>query len=643
MGNPLIRFLGHFLASRAILLLVVVAFLALTLISVAGMSASVFVAKTVQGSGSAINDAGSLRRLTHRVSALVLADTLNGEIGAAEVDDAVERLETALVNPALVQVLAREHASVADALYRGVVSQWQGQIKPRLLTLVEGRARGTVVAADYVAALGAVDEFVDQIDALVAVLENDAEARIAQLSTILAVALLATGGVVVAALVVIRRRVLVPLAELSDAAGRVARRDFTGHQSHSGRDELGRVGESFNAMASELSSAYLELERRVEQKTLDLRRSNRSLELLYHVIERLYHAPNSAESYAETLRDIERTLGFKGTFACVKTKHGGPATILFPSVGECLKTGQVAHEACLECPGRNSPWTYTKVDDQDVLVVPLRDTEHVYGMLRLAMAPGQRLETWEATLIEALSRHMGVALGISRQTQRERLLALQEERSVIARELHDSLAQSLAYMKIQVSLLTPVLTDPSRGDEAMAVLADLRQGINEAYRQLRELLSSFRLQIEGDFDRLLSATIDEFAARSGVPIELQMSLGACSLSPNQEIHTLHIIREALSNATRHAESGHIWVNLSCGDGGEVRVVVDDDGIGMAEDLIAEPQHYGLGIMGERARSLNGSLQLEARSGGGVRVLVRFVPGNEQDNKVPQHLIPLPHD
>lgn len=640
MANPLNARLGNFIARRAILLLLGAAFLALTLISVAGMSASVLVAETVQGSGSAINVAGSLRRLTHRVSALVVVETLDGEIGRREIDDAILEFERTLLHPALTQVLARDYANVQDAIYRGVVGTWTDQLKPHLLGLVDGGAQETSRASDYVLMLAEVDDFVDQLNTLVAVLEHDAETRIKQLSTILAAALFAIAAVVVGALYVIRRRVLIPLADLSDAAGRVARRDFTARSRHTGRDELGRVAESFNAMAAELSSAYLDLERKVETKTTDLRRSNRSLELLYHVIARLYHAPTSVESYAETLRDIERTLGFKGSFACVQSKHGGAATVLFSTIGECAKPGQDANQACLDCPGRNAPWSYARVGEQDLLIVPLRDADHVYGMLRLAMAPGQRLETWEATLIEALSRHMGVALGISRQTQRERLLALQEERSVIARELHDSLAQSLSYMKIQVSLLAPVLADPSRRDDAMAVLADLRGGINAAYRQLRELLSSFRLQIEGDFNRLLRATTEEFAGRSGIPIDLQISLGRCSLSPNQEIHTLHIIREALSNATRHAASSRIWVTLSYDESGGVQVIIDDDGQGMADGLVAEPHHYGLGIMAERARSLHGSLRILARPGGGTRVLVCFVPGNEQDDNLRESLITL---
>lgn len=632
--------LSDFLASRAILLLLGAMFLAITLIGVVGMSASVVVAETVQGSGSAINIAGSLRRLTHRVSALVVAEALEGSIGQREIDAAIEQFESSLVHPALTEVISRQSGSVPEAIYRGVAAHWHERLQPRLRALVEQRPQAGVIASDYDAALAEVDAFVDQLDALVAVLEHEAETRIRQLSTILALALFATGAVVLTSFLLIWRRVFLPLADLRDAAGRIARRDFSTRSAYTGRDELGQLGEAFNAMASELSSAYQDLERRVERKTADLRRSNRSLELLYHVISRLYHAPASPESYAETLNDIERALGLKGSFACVQSKHGGSATVLFSDMRDCAGPGGNRDAVCLDCPGRSEPWRYRSIGKQDELMVPLRDSEHVYGMLRLALEPGQRLEPWQTTLIEALSRHIGVALGITRQTERERLLALQEERSVIARELHDSLAQSLSYMKIQVSLLAPMLAEPGRDDEAAAILADLREGINSAYRQLRELLSSFRLQIEGDFNRLLQATADEFAGRSGIPIDLYVNLGGCNLGPNQEIHVLHIVREALSNATRHAGASRISVTLSHGERGEVSVFIDDDGKGIGHAPESALHHYGLTIMSERTRSLGGHLQIGTRPGGGTRVEVVFVPRTETEVQAIESVITL---
>jgi two-component system, NarL family, nitrate/nitrite sensor histidine kinase NarX len=629
MKRSLLQAFRGFVASRAILLSLVAAFFAVTLISVIGMSTSVVVAETVQGSGSAINVAGSLRRLTHRVSALVVAEALDGSIGSAEIDEAMRQFESSLVHPSLRNVIGREHSSVAAAIYRGVGANWYEHLKPKLVGLTERSVVEEPLPLEYEEVLGEVDTFVEQINTLVLVLEHDAEARIQQLRTILAVALGLTGAVVLAAMYLLRRRVFRPLAALGDAAGRIARRDFSARSHHTGRDELGQVSEAFNSMASELSSAYQDLERRVQEKTADVVRSNRSLELLYHLITRLYHAPASAESYAETLTDIERTLGLQGSFACVQAKHGGPATILYSNMSGCARSGGNSDESCQNCPGKVAPWTYRREKDADVLMVPLRDADNLYGMLRLSMPPGRRLLEWQSTLLEAVSRHMGIALGISRQTERERLIALQEERSIIARELHDSLAQSLSYMKIQVSLLTPVVADPERHEQALEVLNDLREGINSAYRQLRELLSSFRLKMEGDFATLLNTTVQEFSNRSGMPIDVDVRLGHISLGANQEIHLLHIIREALSNATRHSGGTRIAVALSTGPKDEVSLTVDDDGKGIDPVSAGSFNHYGLAIMGERARGLGGTLEVYPRPGGGTRVCVRFNPEKTQ--------------
>jgi two-component system, NarL family, nitrate/nitrite sensor histidine kinase NarX len=133
------------------------------------------------------------------------------------------------------------------------------------------------------------------------------------------------------------------------------------------------------------------------------------------------------------------------------------------------------------------------------------------------------LAPWQNQLLEALTRHIGIALGISRKTEQDRLLALQEERSIIARELHDSIAQSLSYLKIQASLLQPVLADPARRQEAETTLHDLRDGITEAYRQLRELLATFRLKMEGDFRTLLTSAVEEYACAAASTIRLEVS------------------------------------------------------------------------------------------------------------------------
>ena len=615
---------ADWIETRAILLLLLAAFVTVALIGVVGMTTSGLVAERVQGTSSAINVAGSLRRLSHRASALVLAYQQPGMIERSEVDKALQELDKTLRHPALMSVLARDESRIPAALHRGVVQHWGDQLRPQLMQLLH--APGAASPGQLATMLADIDIFVEHLNTLVALLEHEAEASVQQLRAILGVALILTLFMLLVAFGVLKQRVFQPLRHLRESAGRIARRDFSARCDHVGRDELGQLGSAFNAMADELEIAYRDLEHRVERKTADLTRSNRSLGLLYHVISRLYHAPADAEAYAETLRDIEENLDLKGSFACVEPKHGGPSAVLFSSMGGCARLSVDDLQACQHCVGKQAAWHYLSDGAAgDVLIVPLRDAENLYGVLRFRLGPGQRLESWQHDLLEALSRHLGTAMGIARQSERARLLALQEERSIIARELHDSLAQSLSYMKIQVSLLGQALTQPVNQVEAETALAALRDGINSAYRQLRELLSSFRLKMDGDFSRLLDATVNEFSERSQARVTLSMQLAGVALQPNQEIHILHLVREALSNAVRHAEADVIQVRLARLQDGQVEVMVRDDGRGFDPAGTPPQHHYGLSIFEERARGLAGALSIQSRPGGGTSIRVVFPP------------------
>lgn len=611
------------LARRSILLLVGLAMLAVTLIGLAGMSLSVMVAETVQGSASAINVAGSLRRLTHRVASLAAADAAQGRAPGQRVRDAIAQFEQHFTHRELQRVLEREPAGVFAATYRGAEASWRLSLKPRLQALGETDAAPRPEQIEQL--LAEVDGFVDQLNTLVAVLEHDTEARIGDLRKILAVAIAVTLLVVAVALLLLHRLVHRPLGGLLDAAARIGGGDFSVRVAHPGRNELGRVGAAFNLMAGELSKLYRDLEARVEAKTAELQRSNCSLQVLYHAIARLYNAPAAAESYTGTLREIEAVMGLSGSLACIEPRHDGPATVLASTLGPCpeRQAGGGDALACEHCRAHAAPWSYECEGDHELLRVPLRDNDNHYGMLRFTLPTGRRLEDWQRVLVEALSRHIAMALGTARRTEQERLLALQEERSVIARELHDSLAQSLSYMKIQVALLQPVLGDPERRGEAATILADLRTGINAAYRQLRELLVSFRLQMSGDFPDLLRAAVDEYAGKGGVGIRLETRLADCPLGPNQEVHVLHIVREALSNMVRHAAATRATVSLSCDAGHRVSVVIEDDGVGLGAAATDSRNHHGMTIMRERARSLGGELEIGAGSAGGTRVALSF--------------------
>ena len=200
-----------------------------------------------------------------------------------------------------------------------------------------------------------------------------------------------------------------------------------------------------------------------------------------------------------------------------------------------------------------------------------------------------------------------------------------EERAVIARELHDSLAQSLSYLKMQITRLKTLLKRKADEEVIMSVSNELQDGLNAAYRNLRELLNTFRLQItHPSLQAALDTTAKEFAEFSGVPISLNYNMLAKKLTPNEDIHVLQIVREAVSNAVKHAGASKIEIHCDEIGGNAVTFNITDDGIGI-DSAASKKYHYGLSIMQERASTLNGELTIEPGKLSGTQVSLKFTP------------------
>src|SRR5574340_7057 len=475
---------------------------------------------------------------------------------------------------------------------------------------------------------------------LVTQIEHDTEAKILVLRMILGAALLMTLLVGSLTLYLARNDLILPLRDLLSFAANVGRGDLAARTEHTGSDELGRLGQAFNHMAEDLSTMYQNLEARVEEKTTELTIANRSLELLYHSIARLYNGPIAPDTYAILLRDLENVLGLGHGLACLleagDTRGRVIASTLQPRPGAVDPCGLMG---CAECLAHPALAVRPLDDGRRVLSLPLKDTEQLYGVLQLEMLAGKELAQWQIQLLEALSTHIGIAIGTARRTEQSRRLSLLDERTALARDLHDSLAQSLAYMKIQVSRLKPLVDSSGTGTEAGEVLAELREGLNSAYRQLRELLTTFRLRIAGEgLAAALQTTVAEFSGRGGIPITLEAHLAGCTLTPNEEIHALQIVREALSNVLNHAQARRAEVRVICNSDGSVSATVTDDGIGIHG--VAGAHHYGMTIMEERAKNLGGRLSVENLPTLGTRVTLHFMPSTRREGSVPIHPVQL---
>ncbi|MFP5417696.1 MAG: HAMP domain-containing protein [Gammaproteobacteria bacterium] len=608
-------------------------FFAITVLAVTSMSTSWLVAESTQGNGQAINLAGGLRMQSWRMASIYQHYRQSGAPDQLRnLEQAIARFESDLTADPVRAVLPDDEATPLRRAYREVQDRWRTDIKPGLLEAAP--ASGDTMAG--AAVLDKMPGFVARINDLVKHIEEATEAKILVMRVILGVAVIATLLVVILSIYLVNNILVHPLRGLLEQADQIGRGNLAVRTDFGGEDEIGRLGQAFNHMAEDLSRLYQNLELRVEEKTAELTIANRSLELLYHSIARLYNGPVAHDTYAVLLKDLENVLGVGHGLACLVETGGTRAQVLAstlrPDKGDIDMCGLMACDDCLAHPKLA---VHPLKDGRRVLSLPLRDTEQQYGVLQLEMPPGKELAQWQSQLLDALSRHIGIAIGTARRTEQSRRLSLLEERAALARDLHDSLAQSLAYMKIQVSRLKPMVNDPQRGVEAGDVLEELREGLNSAYRQLRELLTTFRLRIDGEgLASALENTVVEFSHRGNIPIALEVHLAGCVLTPNEEIHALQIVREALSNVLNHAQARQATVSVNCGADGSVSASVTDDGIGIRPS--AEAHHYGLTIMEERAKNLGGRLMVEKLPTLGTRVTLHFVPVSRRDVRIPIH-------
>jgi two-component system nitrate/nitrite sensor histidine kinase NarX len=258
-----------------------------------------------------------------------------------------------------------------------------------------------------------------------------------------------------------------------------------------------------------------------------------------------------------------------------------------------------------------------------VIAVPLRHRGRILGVYNLFMGSDRPLPDEVSLLFDSISEHLGMALENARLTRENIRATLVNERQMLANEVHDSLAQTLAYMKMRLALLADALHS---GDHPLAekCLGDVDQAMDSAYGRLRDLLTHFRDRMDPrGLAPALQDLVDGFGARTGLGVAFENRAPAPELTPDQELHVYHVVQEALTNASKHARARNVRVSIDL-DGDDYRVVVQDDGTGIAAG--GDPRfgmQFGVSIMSERAQRLGGEVEIASRPGEGTRVMLRF--------------------
>ncbi|MCL7941748.1 type IV pili methyl-accepting chemotaxis transducer N-terminal domain-containing protein [Halomonas sp. ATCH28] len=607
------------LLQRSLVARIVASLLAISAMALISIVVTMVVANGSRGDAAAINVAGSLRMNTYQIVAALQRYERQPEAAQRErVQALAERFRERLANPRLTAALPEAEDHPLQEQYRLLQARWDEALAPQVTRAIAGGGLEVDTLRQT------LDGLVGDIDQLVTQLEQNSEAKIRLLSVLQILFLVLTAVVVAIALYDIRHNLVAPLHQLVVLAREAGRRNFHYRTKLKGSDELALLGRTLDTMSGELAASYAELEERVSRKKQELERSNRVMQVLHDGSRALYGGGNDlCASAAPMLCRIEELLEIGPIRLSLHDPFDDREVPIMATHSRSRPTYCRDHDchACLLDP---EPLALSEAGKAECLLLPVSVGATLLGTLEVWYPEGRELTDSTRRLLNALTDQLATAVYLQRRIEEQQQVTLMNERTIIARELHDSLAQSLSYLKMQVARLERMQQKDMPREAQTAVFGELRTGLDSAYRQLRELLTTFRLKLEGPgLSSALRQTTEEFAERLAFPVELFFDVPPHLLNPNEEIHVLQVVREALANIHKHARAHWAAVTVRFQQA-RLHVMVEDDGIGLPEDG-SPPMHYGLVIMRDRADTLGGEFAVRNRQTGGTLVELAFSP------------------
>jgi ligand-binding sensor domain-containing protein/signal transduction histidine kinase len=379
-----------------------------------------------------------------------------------------------------------------------------------------------------------------------------------------------------------------------------------------------------------------ELEEQVEERTGEIERRTQELEALYQADEELYRRVHLEEvlqtlvhiavdilkadksslllwdEYGENLA-VSAARGFQQQTLAQMTFAPGEGT-----VGIVATTGE---SVIVEDTKDDTRVLKRFIDPEGIrslMHVPIKIEGQIFGVFNVNYVQPRAFGVDEQRLFEALAQRAALAIETAQLYEQSQELAVVQERSRIARDLHDAVTQTL----FSASMIAEVLPRiwEQNADQGLSRLGELRELTRGALAEMRTLLLELRpaALIEADLAELLRQLAESVIGRARIQVSVEAD-SECDLPPEVKIACYRIAQEALNNVAKHAGANQAWVSLSCLEE-EVILRIKDDGCGFDPTNIT-PDQLGMGIMHERADDINAKLDVSSEIDQGTQIQV----------------------
>jgi two-component system nitrate/nitrite sensor histidine kinase NarX len=402
------------------------------------------------------------------------------------------------------------------------------------------------------------------------------------------------------------------------------------------------VTQAINHLIDENQHLYDDMEQILNKQVQRLSKKTASLETLYSTASALNKTHTKTQLFSYFLEVFVNMTGAHAAAVRVLGEDGNlHLTEHFGALDACDQEALVAScdcfcgevalaqnpivqfstQTCAKCVGKKTQ----NLTNVGTITIPLKHHGKTLGLFNLFFDQEPSLAAEERALLEAIADNIAIALDkiiLDEQTKR---LALSQERLFLSQEIHDSLAQTIYSLQLQVSVLAGSLNAPSNAVIDEQVLG-LKSSIRQANRELRALMGNFRmrLDIEG-IEVSLQKILQDFEAKEGIATYVQIK-GKITTTPEMEMQIVRIIQEALSNIRKHAKARNVRVLLRTQQNGVSQLLIEDDGKGF--DKQAKKQNdngnnIGIKIMQERAQRMGAKLEIESDIDEGTRIILHF--------------------
>ncbi len=408
--------------------------------------------------------------------------------------------------------------------------------------------------------------------------------------------------------------------------------------------ELKEVSKDINNLTDYLQLVTRNMEDEVKRQTAAFAQKTKSLQVLYDVATSVNTSNDVKGMLTRFLHSMQELVNAKAGTVRLRNESGGMDLIasigLNPSVleqeknvsidnclcGNAVVQGEVLFQKGITSCNKMLGMPLLR-DDAEMIAVPLQYHGKNLGVYNLFVEPDAVESNRDLkTLFSSIGQHLGMAIEKARLDEESKRLSIIKERNALAHELHDSLAQTLASLRFQVSMLDETLEEAYQEQTLQREIQQIKGGLDEAYSELRELLAHFRAPMNAKgLMPALEDLISNFRKQTGMHVLLQKEWDASILPANQEMQVLRIIQESLANIRKHSHANTVRVLMRCDEQQNYDILIEDDGRGMSRPAFSghPGEHIGLTIMKERSRYLGGDLKIESEPGEGTRVQLSF--------------------